>query len=85
MRLSFTEHPASVGETYLEHLAMALSFAVPMMLGAMACLVHAFLPFLCERTGSAAIAALNERMVRNRVSARGAERLAADTATQPQG
>ncbi|MEE8545441.1 MAG: DUF6356 family protein, partial [Alphaproteobacteria bacterium] len=37
MRLSFTEHPASVGESYLEHLAMALSFAVPMMLGALAC------------------------------------------------
>lgn len=85
MRFSFTEHPASVGETYLEHMAMALSFAGPMLAAALACLVHALLPFLFVRTGSAAIATLNERMVRNRVSARGAERLAADAATQPQG
>jgi hypothetical protein len=85
MRLSFTEHPASVGESYLEHMAMALSFAGAMLVGGLACLAHAFLPFLCERTGSSAIAALHERMVQNRVSARGAERLAADAATQPQG
>ena len=85
MRLSFTEHPASVGETYLEHLAMALSFAVPMMLGALACLVHAIFPFLLVQSGSSAIATLHDRMVINRASPRQAERLGADAATLPQG
>ena len=85
MRLSFTEHPASVGETYLEHLAMALSFAVPMMLGALACLVHAIFPFLLVQSGSSAIATLHDRMVINRASPRRAERLGADAATLPQG
>ena len=85
MRLSFTEHPAAVGETYLEHMAMALSFAVPMMLGALACLVHAIFPFLFVQSGSSAIASLHDRMVTNRASPRGAERPGADAATLPPG
>jgi hypothetical protein len=67
MKISFTEHPASVNETYTEHMRMALSFAGAMLLGAGACLVHAFLPFLCLKTGSATIQRLHERMVTGRV------------------
>jgi len=37
-----------------------------MMLAGIACLVHGVLPFLFQRTGSRAIAELNERMVVNR-------------------
>ncbi len=85
MRLSFTEHPAAVGETYLEHMAMALIFAVPMMLGALACLVHAIFPFLFVQSASSTIATLHDRMVINRVSPRRAERLGADAATLPPG
>lgn len=66
MRL-FTEHPESVGETYFEHMGMALSFAGRMAYGAAACLVHAFLPFLCLKTGSETITELHDRMVTNRV------------------
>jgi hypothetical protein len=62
----FTEHPASVGETYGQHLLQALSFALRMMLGGIACLVHAFLPFLFVKTGSRSISDLHERMVVNR-------------------
>ncbi len=62
----FTEHPASVDETYSEHMGAALSFALPMFLGAIACLVHAFLPFLFVKTGSAIIGGLHDRMVVNR-------------------
>ena len=62
----FTEHPASVDETYAEHLGVALSFALRMFLGSLACLVHAFLPFLFVKTGSETIAELYERMVANR-------------------
>jgi len=63
---SFTEHPASVGESYGEHLGRATCFGLRMMLAGIACLVHGVLPFLFERTGSRAIAELNERMVVNR-------------------
>ncbi len=62
----FTEHPASVDETYTEHMAMALSFGARMFAGACGCIIHAFLPFLFVTTGSGAIAELHERMVVNR-------------------
>jgi hypothetical protein len=39
----FTDHPASAGETYGEHMRVALSFALPLAKAAMAALVHAFL------------------------------------------
>ena len=63
---AFTEHPASVGETYSVHLAKAVCFGTRMMLAGIACLVHGALPFLFVRTGSRAIADLNERMIANR-------------------
>ena len=66
MRRLFTEHPASVGESYLEHLGQAASFAARLFLASLACLVHALLPFLFVKTGSAAIAELHDRMVVNR-------------------
>lgn len=65
-RISFSEHPASVGETYVEHLCAASGFGVAMIGGGIACLVHALLPFFFVRTGSQTIGALNERMITNR-------------------
>jgi hypothetical protein len=66
LKRAFTEHPASVGETYSEHLVEAVCFGTRMMLAGIACLVHGALPFLFVRTGSRAIANLNERMITNR-------------------
>ena len=63
---AFTEHPASVGETYSEHMGRAVCFGLRMIGAGIACLVHALLPFLFERTGSAAITELNDRLVANR-------------------
>ena len=63
---AFTEHPASVGESYSEHLFRALGFGTRMVLAGLACLVHGVFPFLFVRTGSRAIAELNDRMVINR-------------------
>jgi len=60
---AFTEHPATVGESYAEHLGRALSFGVRMIFAGLACLIHGVLPFAFVRTGSRAIAELNERMV----------------------
>ena len=63
---AFTEHPASVGESYGEHMAAAGGFGRDLVLAGFACLVHALLPFLFERTASAAVTDLHERMVRHR-------------------
>jgi hypothetical protein len=63
---AFTEHPASVGESYSEHLFRAVYFGTRMVCAGAACLVHGVLPFLFVRTGSRAIAELNDRMVVNR-------------------
>ena len=63
----FTAHPASVGETYVQHLLAAGGFAARLAAAAVVCLVHALLPFLFEKTGSAMIAELHDRMIANRV------------------
>jgi hypothetical protein len=63
---AFTGHPASVGESYWVHLGRAWIFGLRMVFAGIACVVHGVLPFLFVRTGSRAIAELNERMVVNR-------------------
>ncbi len=63
---SFTEHPASVGETYGEHLGTAGYFGWRMILAGAACLIHGLLPFAFVRTGSDTIRHLHERMVTHR-------------------
>jgi Family of unknown function (DUF6356) len=62
----FTQHPASVGESYPEHLMHAACFGTRMVFAGFACLIHALLPFLFERTGSRAISELNARMMSRR-------------------
>lgn len=66
-RISFTEHPASVGESYFEHMGMAGSFGFAMLKGGLACLIHGIFPFLCTTTGSQTVRVLHERMVTHRV------------------
>jgi hypothetical protein len=58
----FTEHPDAVGESYVEHMGVALSFAGPLAVAAAAALVHAFLPFLCVSTASVTVKRLYARM-----------------------
>lgn len=62
----FTEHPRSVGETYLEHMRVAASFGGRLLVAGLACMVHAVLPFLFTKTGSRTISELHNRMVINR-------------------
>lgn len=66
----FTSHPASVGESYLEHLGAALWFSGRLFVASLACLLHAFLPFLFDKTGSRIVSQLSEHMIakRSRVS-----------------
>jgi hypothetical protein len=62
----FTEHPATVGENYLQHLGSALSFAGPLLLAGACVFLHALLPFLFPRTASRIVMRLHARMVTNR-------------------
>jgi hypothetical protein len=63
---AFTDHPDSVGETYFEHMGSASWFAMTMLVGAVACLLHAIFPFAFQKSGSRRIKALYGRMVTNR-------------------
>ena len=63
-----TDHLDEVGESYWEHMFKAAGFAVAMLLGGVACLVHSLFPFLFVRTGSARIRHLHEVMVENRLA-----------------
>ncbi len=62
----FTDHPASVNESYFEHLASAMGFGFRMIWGGIVCLVHALIPGVCSTRGSDIICELHERMVTNR-------------------
>lgn len=75
----FTDHPASVDESYFEHMAAAGSFAGRLFVAAFACLIHAIFPFLFVTTGSRMISEMHDRMVTNRAGAKNprAARLAA--------
>jgi len=63
----FTDHPASVNETYFQHMGSAFVFGGSMLLGAAACFVHGLFPWLCLKRGSDTIRALHGRMVTHRV------------------
>ncbi|MEM9732864.1 MAG: DUF6356 family protein [Pseudomonadota bacterium] len=58
---AFTDHPTSVDETYLEHMGFALRCGGLLALAAGAAIIHAVLPFACERTASRIVRKLYER------------------------
>lgn len=62
----FTEHPATVGETYWQHLRSAMSFAWAFATTAVAVAVHALVPCLFVRTGREAIERLHRQIVTDR-------------------
>jgi len=62
----FRKHPASVGETYVEHFGVAASFGFSLTKAGLACLIHAVLPFLFTTYGRSTIADLHRRMVTQR-------------------
>ena len=69
----FTHHPASVGETYTEHLGVATHFGLRMIGGGVAALIHGVLPFVFTTTGSRTVEALHAEMVAKRGQRRDAE------------
>lgn len=62
MLAAFTRHPATIGESYVQHLAQAGTFGVTMIAAGTACLVHAIFPFLFEKTASQCVQRLHTQM-----------------------
>lgn len=55
----FLAHPASVNESYVEHMGIALRFGATMIVGGLACLAHAIVPAIFPRTASRTVRELN--------------------------
>ncbi|WP_431311030.1 DUF6356 family protein [Methylobacterium nigriterrae] len=64
LKALFTEHPASLGETYPQHMRASLGYAVPLLGASLAAFVHALFPFLFKATASGSVKRLYERMTR---------------------
>ncbi len=62
LKQHFTEHPASVDETYLEHFKVAARFARCLSIAAGAAAVHAIIPSMCTTTASKRICELHSEM-----------------------
>lgn len=62
----FTEHPATVNETYGQHFVSAAGFGFKMIGGGIVCLLHAIIPGAFCTKGSDTICELYEKMVTNR-------------------
>ena len=67
MKISFTEHPNKLGETYLQHLLFALIFCSKITIAFVAFLIHAFFPFILKNTGGNIINNLSETINNRRV------------------
>lgn len=58
----FTDHPASINESYFEHFRNAMRFSGILAKTAAAAALHALLPCLCENTARLKIASLHEEL-----------------------
>jgi hypothetical protein len=63
LRALFSDHPASVGQTYWQHFVSALSFAYSLSRAALAVSAHALFPCVFEKTASRIVSGLHQRMV----------------------
>ena len=55
----FTDHPASVGETYWQHFKFAVKVFLSLLKAAFTCLIHAIFPPLFPKTASSEIRSLH--------------------------
>lgn len=62
----FTDHPATVGETYTEHFGVATRFGMRMIAGGIGAVLHGVFPFLFTTTGSRTIEALQGEILAKR-------------------
>lgn len=58
----FLDHPAAVDESYFQHMRFAAGFAFWLFVAALAAVVHAVIPALCETTASRILRRLHARI-----------------------
>ena len=58
----FLDHPATVNETYFQHMRFALGFAFWLVVAGLAALTHAIIPAACETTASRILRRLVAKM-----------------------
>jgi Family of unknown function (DUF6356) len=63
MKNIFTEHPHSIGESYLQHFFFAFKFGAQMAAGGLACILHAVFPFIFQKTASNYLLAMTDDFV----------------------
>ena len=73
IRRLFVEHPAGVGETYLQHFAVAARFGARMLAGGAGAMIHAVIPGLCQTTASRTVSTLHAELVAKRAATRAAQ------------
>ena len=56
----FTKHPKEVGESYLQHLWVALKYSFSLFLLFLTAFIHSFFPFIFKNTTSAKIIKMGE-------------------------
>ena len=59
---AFTDHPREQGETYVQHMGVAMRFGVRLLGAGVAACVHGVAPFLFKKTASRAICDLHAEM-----------------------
>jgi len=59
----FTDHPAAVNETFLQHMRFALGFSFWLGVASIAALVHAIIPALCKTTASRILKRLHAKIM----------------------
>ena len=59
---SFTEHPATVNQTYFQHFFFAMRFAVLLIVAGLAALIHAIIPALFAHTASQIVGRLHRQI-----------------------
>lgn len=61
MKKLFTQHPATVGESYLTHMRFALRLSQELLILAVCSLIHAVFPFWCTNIVSRRVLTLHQQ------------------------
>ncbi|WP_313803217.1 DUF6356 family protein [Sphingobium sp.] len=69
-RKIFLDHPASVYESYFDHMRSTFGFSWTLASAALACFIHGLLPFLHQQTASNRVKRLHDRIVVHRKNPR---------------
>ncbi|HRX36352.1 MAG TPA: DUF6356 family protein [Aestuariivirga sp.] len=68
LRRMFRDHPAKVGESYVEHMVFAFGFSARLFRAAAAAFIHGVVPCLHETTASTAVLDMNDELRARRAS-----------------